>query len=229
MKHIQRRLQYNTGSRFTKGSQHNKGFTLIEMLVSVAIFTIMTTYLIVKYGTFNQNILLTNTAYDIALTIRQAQNFGTNTQRGVTGGGASFSAFQPAFGVSFSTQNPRNISPGKPYGVIVPSNTNFVFFPDVHPSGGDMRYEDHPSEEAVRTLYALRRGVRVTALCAGSETSCTATTKLDIAFKRPSPNAVISSATATNLSFARITIQTDDGSFSRTIAVREFGQIAVED
>lgn len=201
--------------------QTQQGFTLIEMLVSVGIFTIMTTYLIVKYGTFNQGILLTNTAYDIALTMRQAQNYGINTQQSQTGD------FSQGFGVSFSTQDPVGATPQNPVGTTaIPNNKSFVFFPDIH--AGDLRYTNASGEGAVRTLYILRRGVKVTGLCAGtSDTTCDPVPALHVGFKRPNPAAIISTQASTNIAYARITLTSEDGSMTRDITVRRFGQISV--
>ena len=38
----------------------NKGFTLIELLISVAIFVAMTVLMIVKFGNFDQSVLITD-------------------------------------------------------------------------------------------------------------------------------------------------------------------------
>ncbi len=58
----------------------NKGFTLVELIVTVGIFVVMTGLMVAKYGTFDQGVLLTNLAYDIALNIRTAQSYGLNAK-----------------------------------------------------------------------------------------------------------------------------------------------------
>ena len=85
----------------------NKGFTLIELLVCITIFVIMTALLLFKYGNFNQSVLLTNLAYDTALTIRTAQNYGLSVKAVKDASGAdvicSSSNFQCAYGVMLSS------------------------------------------------------------------------------------------------------------------------------
>lgn len=76
----------------------NKGFTLIELMITVGIFAIMTALLVAKYGTFNNGVLLTNLAYDIALNIRSAQSYGLNTRGDDSD---SFNGFTGSYTVSF--------------------------------------------------------------------------------------------------------------------------------
>ena len=63
------------------------GFTLIELIVSVAIFVFMTALVVAKYGNFNQSVLMTDLAYDIALTLRTAQTYGVSVQGQAPGSG----------------------------------------------------------------------------------------------------------------------------------------------
>ncbi len=54
----------------------NKGFTMAEMLVVIAIIGIMTFLVVYQYQRFNSLIFLNNTAYELATTIQQSQVFG---------------------------------------------------------------------------------------------------------------------------------------------------------
>ncbi len=58
----------------------SRGFTLIELVISIAIFVIMTALVVAKYGNFNQGALLTDTAYDIALVLHTAQSYGLSVK-----------------------------------------------------------------------------------------------------------------------------------------------------
>ena len=57
-----------------------RGFTLIEMLVVLAIIVTVTTIALSSQSAFNKTLILANTAYDIALTLRSAENFGIGSR-----------------------------------------------------------------------------------------------------------------------------------------------------
>ncbi|HEY9583746.1 MAG TPA: type II secretion system protein [Candidatus Paceibacterota bacterium] len=187
---------------------NNKGFTLLEMVVAIGIFAIMTTLLLAKYGNFNQGILLTNLAYDVALTLRNAQSYGLNVK--------SASRSQNKF--SF------------PYGVHFVKNVdNFIFFVDVVINGV---YENqYPSDDLIDfddddiSVYKIKRGSTISSLCV-DDGNCISVDALDISFKRPDPNAIIKSTRGIS-SYAEIIVRATDGN-TKKITVRSNGQIAVE-
>lgn len=73
-----------------------RGFSLVELLVSVAIITIITTVVLTRYGAFDSTTLLNSLAYDIALSIREAQVLSIS----VTGEEGDFGS---AYGMHFTT------------------------------------------------------------------------------------------------------------------------------
>ena len=93
-----------------------KGFTLVELMVVVSIFAIVTSISIYNYSNFNSSLSIQNLADDIALTVRRAQSFAI----GVRGYGGSFNE---GYGIHFSS-NPNT----KDYEG---SNTSFVLFSDM--------------------------------------------------------------------------------------------------
>lgn len=108
-------------------SKQNKGFTLIELLVTITIFVILTGVVLFSQTGFNNTILLKNLAYDISLTVRQAQNYGVDVNESKL----ISNPFAP-FGVYFNL----NTSSGSAY--------NFVFFNDVlsgSNSGSNSKYD----------------------------------------------------------------------------------------
>ncbi|MES3030886.1 MAG: prepilin-type N-terminal cleavage/methylation domain-containing protein [Patescibacteria group bacterium] len=185
-----------------------KGFTLVELMISVGIFALMTSFLLAKYGTFNQSVLLTNLAYDIALSIRNAQSFGLNV-RSVPGSTENFDA---AYGVHFDTTIPGA----------------YVFFSDPEKDGV---YDDINEI----TTYTIKRGSVISGLCVGSSADdCsgsggTQPETLDITFKRPNPNAIIKMNEDDEevFQYAEINLRATDGSMKK-IVVRSTGQIAIQ-
>lgn len=181
----------------------DSGFTLVELLVSVSIFVFMTAFLIGKYGTYNQSVVVTNTAYDVALTIRSAQSYGLNVKGGV---GAAANVFTHAFGAHF-----------------VPNTSVFYMFNDLN---DDSLWT---ANETISTS-TMRNGVIVSKMCT-TETDCSgsvASASLDVTFKRPNPDAIIiaDSNSLSKKSYVQITIRATDGT-TKNIVVRGTGQIAI--
>ena len=103
----------------------NKGFTLIELLVSVAIFTFLTGLILVNHGRFTSAILLENLAYDVGLSIREAQIFGLSVKEFEPGSGQ----FQQGYGVHFDASTPAQ------YIIFADRRPSPVF----HQTGNTMR------------------------------------------------------------------------------------------
>jgi prepilin-type N-terminal cleavage/methylation domain-containing protein len=200
-----------------------KGFTIIELIVSVAIFAFMTAFLVAKYGSFNQSVLLTNLAYDVALTIRNAQTYGLNVKSRPSATSPFSSDYEAAYGVHFDSTSSNN--------------RQIIFFADSQ--NGNNIY--NPGEEI--TKYTLRNGGTVSAICTGtSESNCTTSNPphLDITFTRPDPSATFGQnsvsvcyetqgrerCNAPNIKYAEITLRVSSGQTKKVI-VRSTGQIAV--
>lgn len=178
-----------------------KGFTVLELIVSLAIFAMMTALVLSKYGNFNQGILLTNLAYDVALTIRNAQSYGLN--------------------VKSTTRTGNDFS--KPYGVHFNTATNdkIIFFTDTN---GTNLYD---AGDAIIQTTTITRGSVVSKVCVNTCTSPDPT-KLDIVFKRPDPKAIINAnGLVTNSSSGYITLRAIDNS-TRTVLVNSTGQVSVQ-
>ena len=58
-----------------------KGFSLIELIVVIAIFLTISSVVVVSQRRFGGNLLITNLAYDVALTMRQAQVYGISVRK----------------------------------------------------------------------------------------------------------------------------------------------------
>lgn len=188
------------------------GFTLVELLVTLTIFSIMTGVVLVNQEKFNNTIFLSNLAHDIALTLRQAQSYGVNVREG-----SGSNPFEKSYGVSFDK--------GKN------NNKNFILFYDID---SDNKYPEDEfgscSEDSeCIERYAIKSGNYISSICAGTGEGedCISTNYLDISFKRPNPDAIITSDTQTNSSYAKITVSASNGN-TKSIIVRKTGQIYVE-
>ncbi|MBU6427195.1 prepilin-type N-terminal cleavage/methylation domain-containing protein [Patescibacteria group bacterium] len=195
-----------------------KGFTLVELLVTVSIFVFMTALMLAKYGNFNQSVLLTNLAYDVALTIRTAQTYGISVRGTDVNGTQNFST---AYGVDFNdAATPACDSYSTKYAFAMFADSTLNGWCD---TGEAM--SDH--------IYHITRGDFISALCTGSdENNCsTVVNELGISFLRPNPEAKICSGAGSGpvdctATYARITISAPDNS-TRTVSVRSNGQISV--
>jgi len=176
-----------------------KGFTLVEMLVVIAIFSIITSIVLVKNSQFSDTILLNNLAYDIALSVRQAQVFGLSVRATPDSG-----VFTAGYGVHFDSSTPKT----------------YVLFADINNSN----IYDSGIDEIVE-VFNITRGNKISRLCGvdSSDQETCGATNLDIVFIRPDPEATLTGITGD----ARIYIIAQDGS-EESLLVRSTGQISVE-
>lgn len=193
-------------------SQRSRGFTLIEMLMTLVIFSIMTGVVLVNQDKFDSTILLNNLAYDVAITIRQAQTYGVNVRefRDYTGLGQFV-----AYGVKFAANQ----------------NKSFVLFADADSNkqfDGDFDCPQDDTECVER--YAIKRGNIIQSICAGpnADECDKKIDSLTILFKRPDPDAMIMlNSNGEKKAFAKIVISTPNEA-KKSIIVRSTGQIYVE-
>jgi prepilin-type N-terminal cleavage/methylation domain-containing protein len=203
-----------------------RGFTLIEMLVSLAILMIIAVVVLTSHASFSNSLIVTNAAYDVALSLRQAESFGI-TSRGYgtavnAGYGVHFFSSQPSSYILFVDDSPNSCGSGST--------------PDCKVGQGSY---DSGSDGIVST-YTINAGITVSRFCVyrGSVSYCTGggshTFALDIVFKRPNTEAELSyfkdgtlypdSATSLNTS-ACITLTAPAGG-SRAVAVSSVGQVS---
>lgn len=187
------------------------GFTLIELLVVTAIMALISGLVLVNNNRFGGKVLLQNLAYDIALSIRQAQQYGISVQQ-----------FQGSYGAPYGLH--FQISPAD--GV-----SNFVLFADAIAPADGFYTCPQPGTTNCELVYstAMSRGYRIYDLCmtpAGAAEVC-GLSSLDITFQRPEPDAYIRSDVLSGLGeSARIRVSSPRGD-TQDITVEANGQIAV--
>ncbi len=190
-----------------------KGFTIVELIVSVAIFAVMTALVVAKYGSFNQNTLVTNVAYDMALSIRTAQTYGLSVKSDTSNN------FSSAYGIHF------DMTSSKP--------NKFIFFTDTGKTG---KYTG--STEDI-TTYTLNQSTYISKICLSDGTNCvtnflpSSSSIIDVTYRRPNPDAVFCTtanncpATPSIQPTVLVTITSSDGTNNQVVYIRKNGQISV--
>ncbi len=185
------------------------GFTLVEMMVSLSIFALVTTLVLVRNADFNSSILFSNLAYEIALSIREMQTYGITVKSAPSGG--SF-AFQKGYGAYFD-----KVASGS-------SNVySFVQFVDTD----NNRVYDLAVDEKLATLK-LKPGYSIVGLKANS----VGVDSIAISFVRPEPKAIITANNGAlpNINQAVIMIRAPgSGDIKKCVVVNIAGQISVQD
>lgn len=185
----------------------SKGFTLVELMVVLTIIVIISTVVITSQSSFNKTLILANTAYDIALSIRSAQTYGIGSR-------AVGTTVNAGHGIRFQS-NP---------------SSSFIFFADTSPTApcsqpncksGDHTYTNG-SDSVVQT-YTLGNGMTISKLCVDSTCNLSS---LDVVFERPNPNAFISADGyySVNNAKACITVTSPQGG-EKYVSVSKSGQI----
>ncbi len=158
-----------------------RGFTLIEMLVVLVIIVIISAIALSGQTTFSRTEALNNAAYDIGLSIREAQSYGLSNSLNK---GSTSAFYNVPFGIALGGTT---------------DTTHYVLFQDISPGpkcntpacpSGNGEYDPNasPPDVAVKT-YALNNGFSFASFCAfdGANTVCSTDspnpiTKLSITF-----------------------------------------------
>lgn len=209
-----------------------RGFTLVEMIVVLAIIVIITMIALLGQSSFNRSLVLTDTAYTVAFSIREAQSYGLSSRL--------FGATQNAgYGVHFATGAPTSYSIFADVSPAAPGDTSNPSICPGHPNitGPEAKpgncIQDTPSE--VMRSYSLNNGFRISGFCGTQTTGGVVRCQgyldaLDIVYLRPNTQSVITgvrSGTRISLSDATIRIASPDGTAERCVLVSKVGQVSV--
>ncbi len=196
-----------------------KAFSLIELLVVVALLTIILSVSIFNYDNFGKDIELENAVYSVALAVREAQVFGINKAlKEVSEPENSFGG-EYGYGVFFSkTADSQNTYGPKKFVLFIDEDNNRKF--DQSPCVvGNECYSQ----------ILLNKGNYIYELeYQDTSGNWINTDSLDIYFKRPNPEAIITNDSNTTVrSAARINITDPSGSFKRCVIIGSIGNISI--
>jgi prepilin-type N-terminal cleavage/methylation domain-containing protein len=79
----------------------SKGFTIAELTVVVGIIGVVTTIALANQASLSNNVLLSNLAYEIGLSLREAQTYGISVKAG-----DSTAGLRGAYGILFRSDEP---------------------------------------------------------------------------------------------------------------------------
>ena len=201
------------------------------MLVVMAIMVVITSALLVRQSRFDSSTVLRSLAYGVALSVRQAQVYGTSvvgtsTTQVACGSGyyntVTGDCYAAAYGLYFST------------ALSTASPSSYVLFADLN---GDGKYE---TNEFVKS-FTLGNGYTISNFCATNQVGtqqCANTTisSLAIIFKRPNPDAQFvpldgsGNPISGDTSYSSAYIQIEslaDSSNSKSVTVTVPGEVSV--
>ena len=172
---------------------------MVELLVTIAILMVVSGVVFFNNAQFSNFVFLENLAYEISLTIRQAQAFSWQVRESSAG-------FEKGYGVYFN-----------------PSSDRFILFADIFPAGAPNQAYDVGQDEIVDELK-LTSGHKIDYVCAGAD--CNATS-LNISFLRPNSNAIIKeNASGIPQNTGEIYLISPKG-FVKKVLVNNVGQISI--
>ncbi len=196
----------------------NRGFTLVELIISSAIIVFVTALIVFNQAAFDGATILRSSGYDVASVIREAQIYSVGAMNTEPSGTAQF---RYPYGLSFS-----------------PGATSFTLFRyqstsnSAFPAFG---VSDGVAENIVRINY-LSGSNQINDLCVtvSGVDNCNVN-RLDISFRRPEYAALIyadplGSSEAVAISAAKIKLESSrrPGKIV-TIEVRLLGQVTVSE
>ncbi len=212
----------------------SRGFTLIELLVTVAVFSAVTSVIVYNYSQFNTNVLITNYAYDVGLSIRQAQVYGVSVRENIVTNSltnVTTRDFNGSYGVHFDKTRPDSLAFFA--DAFVPGATANLYDPDdsIHEYGELVDRRALPNNYIFSKFCAVRSDAGSTHACGNAIDQQGAIDFLDISFTRPEPDAIIrtsdpDSSEAGYYSSAFVCIESPLGK-QRRVVVESTGQISV--
>jgi len=194
------------GRRLVGGGR--RGFSLVELIAVTGIFALLSAIVLANNTRFGGSITLEHLAYDVALSVREAQLYGIAVRRTEAG------EFSTGYGMHFSLASPNS----------------YILFADTFENG---LYDGGELVEST----TIRSGYGIADICVSTQAgeTCGINT-LNVVYKRPEPDACIGTGDVTIggdglctsvRTQARVLLTSPRGDRA-TIAIESTGQVYVE-
>lgn len=209
-----------------------RGFTVVELIVVIAIISILTAVVLNGQKDFNRSLTITDSAYTIALSLREAQTFGLSSRAvgavNNAGYGARFSIATPGSYLLFADLQQVQAQP--------------AWCPATHTGLADDKPGNCLFDNASETVqtFTFGRGFYISKICGHRfsqpgtllcSTDASPLTSIDTVFLRPNTDSIITgNLTGTGnvqLIDANIVLSAPNGEGSRVVCVSYAGQISV--
>jgi type II secretory pathway pseudopilin PulG len=187
-----------------------RGFTVIELLVTLSIVVLVTGVVMIRYSSFNSSVLLTSQAYTLAFDLREAQSLAVSVR-------GNSSKFREEYGMYFAMTSPDE----------------YVLFQDDN-ANGDQSPARYHTNEMVGVPNKVDSRFTLVDICGTNSSSRTcysddaAFNNIAISFKRPDFDADLYSPVKSDLQSVEIVIGSKDSSQTKSVIVYASGQIAVD-
>lgn len=178
----------------------SSGFTLVELLVTLGIFMVMTGVVLANYRTYNTGALFANASEDIVLALRQAQVYGVGSK----GEGTSFTT---PYGVYFLRSTPSQI----------------IIFADKD-SNGLYSSADDTMIETIKWPSNVKIDASTGITCDADSNASV----VGVTFNRPNPSAVITKSTLADCAnLGKIKIIDTNTNKTVSVTITTAGQISL--
>lgn len=187
-----------------------RGFTMVELVVTMTIVVLVTGIVMINYSSFNSSVLLSSQAYLTAFDIREAQSLAVSVR-------GQSSEYREEYGLYFNMANPHE----------------YVLFQDDNNNGehSPVRYNEG---EEIGSPYLLDARFEILNICVTTNLSRTcyaddnAMNDVAISFKRPDFDAVFYSEGISGIESAEVEIGNDNSPVTKTVTVYGTGQITID-
>ena len=209
-------------SRIQSSSKREKrsaqGFTLVELLISIAIMGIITALVLTNYKSFDSTVLLKGAAYEIALSLRDIQTKSVSVVRGSAN-------FEYPYGMTFT-----------------PGLQTYKAFRFASSTAVDTYYDiDDPDPDLASDIgtTSITRSMEIYQVCISTVNNSTydcSMNRLDVSFRRPEFKSIFHAFKTPSTEYplvgdpvtgALIKVRSRNGGDIFVVEVTQFGQISV--